>query len=324
MSFEVYLFNLIVSWLQEIGIILGVGAETIVLVAYIMATRDGVVDQKEEQFGRAVQRVLSVGLWLVLISGIGAVLFHLYANSVGDELYGHLEQNLLAPTFLFKWVLILGLLAASLLVRRPYPHYLWEGFIGSQWYALLIVHVLHFYAAWLDIAVVYVLWSAGFMLAWAALTHGTRLKIPEQPQPYIQKPVIAAMPPPIAKPMPPPVLEMKVVPPSQPIAKPIPPPVPVAKPTPLPPPPLPKPLAPKPILIPEPVIKPIVTMTAPHKPEELPPALPHKPIPEKPPEKPVMEQITDPDQNPGLPAIRVMPRTPEDVDTQMRASVVQF
>jgi hypothetical protein len=51
---------------------------------------------------------------------------------------------------------------------------------------------------------------------------------------------------------------------------------------------------------------------------------PAVPVPKKPvlavPQKPV----EDPDAHVGLPTIRVMPQTPQEVERQMRASVVQF
>ena len=67
-----------------------------------------------------------------------------------------------------------------------------------------------------------------------------------------------------------------------------------------------------------PILAPKLVVTPPPAPVMPPPP----PLPPPPAEKP--PAITDPDAHPGLPAIRVMPKTPQDIDTQHRASVVKL
>jgi hypothetical protein len=285
----------------------------VILISYLLATRDNMVDQKEEQFGRAVLRVLKLGLLLIILSGAVITVIHL---SLGQVLV------VLTPAFLFKWVIIGILLTTTLaLGKKPYPAALYEGFLGANWYALFVIHVLAPLAAWADILVIYAIWSAGFMLAWAALVSGLRapaLAAAKKPRGHE---TVSAVPPPTKRPV--------EIPKPAPVA---PKPAPVAAraasaPAPkaqTPPPKPPEPPKPAPVVIQTPPV--------PHKPEELPaPSLPAvaRAVPPKPPVKPMEvprkpAPVTDPDENPGLPAVRVMPRSPQDIETQTRASVVQF
>lgn len=315
MFFDVDTVNLVLYFIQQTGIVFGVGAQTIVLIAYLVATRDNVVDQKEEQFGRAVLRVLKFGLLLIIVSGALITVIHL---SLGQVLV------VLTPAYLFKWAIIGILLTTTLaLGKKPYPAALYEGFLGANWYALFVIHVLAPLAAWADILVIYAIWGLGFMIAWIALVAGVRAPLPqlkkkargheiaptlEKPAPPAAKPALQKVPAPI-----PPQPDHFVHQVSPSIHK-EPPPVP-HKPEELPPPPLPAvvmpvPSKPAPPPAPPPPPKPMV----PIKPKEQVLEVPKKPdIP-----------VKDPDENPGLPAIRVMPKTPEDMENQTRASSVTF
>ena len=67
-SFDV--INLVLYIMQQFGVMLAVGAQTIVLVAYLSTIRDGVVDNQEERFAKAVKKVLYVGIALIVVSGL--------------------------------------------------------------------------------------------------------------------------------------------------------------------------------------------------------------------------------------------------------------
>ena len=279
-------------FVQQLGVVLGVGAQTVILISYLIATRDNTVDQKEEQFGRVVVQVLKFGLYFIVISGVLITVMHFTANQA---------EIVYTPAFVFKWVLIFVIGTITFMVgRNPYMHFFWEGVLGSHWYALFILHVVAPLTTWPDLLVLYVLWTVGFLLAWNALVYTMRA-----PKAVTIKEVEKKAPPPAPKPIPPP--------------KPVPPPVVAAAP---PPKPAPPPLPQKPAALQSPqlpvVIKPTVAVSTspvisiPQKP----PQKPAPPVPEKP--------IEDPDANPGLPTIRVMPQTQQDVDRQMRPSVVQF
>jgi hypothetical protein len=319
MSLPVDLVSLVLYCVQQLGVVLGVGAQTVLLIAFILATRDGKIDQKEEQFGHVILSVLKYGLLFMVLSGILITVIH-----ISFEQYAIVET----PAFLFKWALIALIGTITLLIeRRPFAHFFWEGILGAHWYALFIINAIAPLISWADLLVLYVLWSVGFMLAWSALVYSMRAKrnMPDVPhgKDLIPEPPIVVKTPP--KPAVTPNPEKPIVAAKQNIFA--------------------QQVSPKPIATPPPP-KPVVLV--PYKPQELiapplptiaethaistPPVLPVPPKPvaasipvPKKPEMPIPEKpIEDPDKDPGLPTIRVMPQTPQDLDRQMRASRVQF
>ncbi|HVV39225.1 MAG TPA: hypothetical protein VHD31_02765 [Candidatus Paceibacterota bacterium] len=337
MSFSVDVVNLILYSAQQLGVMLGVGSASILLVAYLVSVYDGTIDPKEEQFGRAVTRVQTLGLWIIILSGLVITAMHISGGALGI---------VLSPAFLFKWLLIALLFGASLFRQnKPYPSYIWEGIIGANWYALFIVHIIAPVTNWVDLFIIYILCGAAFVLCYMAifrilrapsLKQRQKLSKPAavtekkviEPKKEAPKPVPKSTPPPQPKPAP--VVQQKpTASPPQPkpvVPKPVPPPTPVAaKPAPIPPMPE-RPHAPLPI-----VAQSHELAVAPRLPKVTPapvmpiPVAPTLSVPIKPaPIKPTGQDALDPDENPGLPAIRVMPRTPQDVDKQNRASTVQF
>jgi hypothetical protein len=320
MSLPVDVLSLLLYCVQQLGVMLGVGAQTVILVSYLLAARDGTIDQKEEQFSRVVVQVLKFGFYFIVASGAAITCMHLAAGQI---------EIVFTPAFVFKWVLIGVIGAVTFMVgRAPFMHFFWEGILGAHWYALFVIHVVAPLTTWPDLIVLYVLWALGFVLFWNALVY--TLQAPRAAPHFrgreaapaqkvtVKEQIVA--PKPVESPR---IAAMMTAPKPQPSA-----PKPAAV---LPP-------APKKLTPPPP--KPAVSV--PHKPEELlaplpvaiktniavstPPVipLPQKPLPKKSvlpvPEKP----IEDPDKNPGLPAIRVMPTNAQEVDRQMRASVVQF
>ncbi len=294
MSFSVELVRLLLFCVQQFGIVLAVGAQTVMLISFLIATRDGVVDQKEERFSHALLFALKLGLISIIASGILITLLHL---SLGE--YGVVET----PAFLFKWLLIGIIVAVTYrIARAPFAHFFWEGILGAHWYALFVLHVLAPLTTWVDLLILYGLWSVGFMLAWVSLVYSMRAKKERLPAPHGKD--IAPEPMPIIK---------KETPPQPPPATPkAPEPVVLQKPQALPPPPLPA----------------VVTTVAASTPPMPPPVKPVEPPPPpvQPaivpvPKKPLLERL---EETIGLPTIRVMPRNEQDVDRQVRPSVVQF
>jgi hypothetical protein len=298
MSFSVDVISLILYCIQQLGVVLGVGAQTVLLISFLIATRDGSIGEKEEKFGRTLVYILKLGLFFIIVSGVMITLMHL-----SSEEYSIIET----PAFLFKWALIGVIGAVTFIVgRRPFAHFFWEGMLGANWYALFVIHVLAPLAAWADLLVLYALWSIGFILAWSALVYGMRAKHERGPTPHGKD--IAPEPKPIIKSAPAPIKPAPFVPPPP---KPVPPPPPPPKPV------LAAALPQKPAALTPPPL-PVVIQTA------VAVSTPAVPVPKKPvlavPQKPV----EDPDAHVGLPTIRVMPQTPQEVERQMRASVVQF
>ncbi|MDP4020598.1 MAG: hypothetical protein Q8P58_00945 [Candidatus Adlerbacteria bacterium] len=281
---------------QQLGVLLGVGAAIVTLAAHLVAKKDDIITPKEARFARLIEQVRLGGLALMVVSGVAITVLH----SVAGETY-----ILFSPAYLFKWILI-GVVALPLVKGsfEPFLPQVREGFFGATWGALLILHIIAPITSWTILLGLYVLWVATFLLVWEGLVYWLRPQRPDEKKAsVIKKPIFTSAPVPTQpKLLPKPALSLKPYVTSVLAALPKPPPMPL-KPAvavvPSKPAPVPAPAPPKPAL-----------------------AVPAKP-PEKPPQKPE-EKVVDPDQYPGLPAIRVMPRTIEDIEKQDRASVVQF
>jgi hypothetical protein len=233
MFFSADFLNLIFYCAQQLGITLGVGAETIMLAAYLISMRDGVVDEKETQYARAIKRVMAAALWLIVVSGLGITALHLTAGE---------SVTVFTSAFLFKWMLIVLAIALTLL-RRVSKLSVVEGVVGGTWYALFLVHILAPDTTWFNLGTLYAVWLVGFVLCWEALVvlrrekKSTPIKKPAPPPPA--RPV-QAVPVPVLTPAP-----VKVAPPPPVIAPvaPIVSTVPAPVPPPPPPPPMPEPIA---------------------------------------------------------------------------------
>lgn len=315
--------NLGLYLVQQLGVMLGVGAATITLIAHLVANRDGVVEPHEARFARVIDRVLMVGLLCIICSGVVITAFHSLSGEAGV---------IFTPAYLFKWLLV-TILAVPLIIghKHPFPPVVFAGFVGATWYAMFLLHVIAPITSWGDLFLIYAVWVAAFLVLWAMLARLFHIPVFTFAKHFtlsLPKPTLASVPavvkpalPPAVKPAPKAIAVAVITSTPKPVA-----PLPVVK---VSPPPL------KPIVIAAPAPHKPVAAPAPHKPAELPPphaALPPPfPMPQKPalsvPEKlPIKQEelVLDPDQFPGLPAIRVMPRTQEDVDKQLRATVVQF
>ncbi len=311
------LLPLVLNLVQQLGIMLGVGAATVLLVSYLVSMRDGVVEAKEAQFARVVQHVLEIGVVLIITSGAIITIMHATAGQY---------DIISSPAYFFKWVLV-GFVSAALVMRRtkPFAPSILEGLVGATWYALFILHVLAPITVWADLLFLYAAWVAGFTLLWVSLSKliTARSPVPSSP---------AAVP--VGKTAPAPAPKPVVSPPAPKVQQPAPPPPPPA-PVPLPKPPTP-PVAVKAVL---PVVA-HAELEAPHKPAEPAPvkaSVPVKPpppmaaaAPVKPKELIVAENISMPiapktalvkniDDSDEIPHVYVMPRTPEDVEKHLRS-----
>lgn len=285
--------SLVLYCAQQLGVTLGVGAQTIMLIAYLSAMRDGIVDAKEAQFSRAVRAVLNAGLVLIIISGVGVTVMHVMAGQTA---------TILSSAYLFKWLLVFAVLAFTLL--KNLPQHILQGLAGGSWYALFIVHILAPVASWANLALLYAVWMVGFGICWAILVFTTKERKGGAKE-VKKESIPVAKPAPALKSVPDfPFAPKPIPPPAPPAPKPVPPPPPAPKPMPPPPPPLPppKPVAPPPVNLPvleQPHI--LQTLPQPEVPKQAQPASPAAPAPE---------------QNPWLPALKIMPKTPGDAQKQ--------
>ena len=177
----------IVFLVQMLGISLGIGAQTVMLVAFVQAARDRVIDDTEAQFARAVRRVLRAGLVLIVLSGLASIpLDVLAANaSIFSE-----------PAYLFKWALIgLVILLSFVPVRRLVAEEVFEGIAGGMWYALFVVHILAPVTTWINLLILWAVWLIGFNIIWHVVVFSTREKgHVVVPKPLAIKPVLQKPP----------------------------------------------------------------------------------------------------------------------------------
>ena len=224
-----------------------------------------------------------------------AGLFLIVVSGVGSailDLNGATPQVVFEPAYLFKWAIIALTVVLSIPAsRRVFVAGAIEGVAGAAWYALFLVHVSAPVTTWFNLLTLGAVWLAGFNLCWWALVlllAGKKADVPKKIDA-----IAAVLPPkfvppkPIAPSAPPAPVKPLAVPPTNPV-----------------------PVAIKPPAAP----KPAMTVPATPSPSPTPVAVP----------KPEVPPITDPDKNPGLPAIQVMPKTKDDLETQNRASVVKF
>lgn len=282
----------IVRLVQMLGISLGIGAQTVMLIAYLSSARDGVIDRAEAQFARAVRWIMGAGLFLILVSGVVSIIIDV----------AQLNAAVFAqPAYIFKWMLIASVFGLSFLpLQNVTAEGAGEGIAGGTWYALFVVHVLAPVASWINLFTLYVVWMIGFYLCWAVLRAMTVQKEgawstgpgqavrEEAPPARIQK---AWTPPPAPAPKPPPPPPKVVPAPPPPVVKPL---VTAAPP--------PKPVAPPPPHVPVQPQQTRIVQTLPQ---------PRAPEPPPPP----------PEQNPWLPAIHVMPKTEDDAQKRLNAGL---
>ena len=329
--FGIYVF-------QQLGIMLGVGAQTVLLCTHLLNIHRAEPDAPHASYAAAARKSLSVGFFLIIVSGLAAVAVHILGGNTAV---------LFAPAFLFKWALIVLVLGVFWLQSRL-SH--WSDvvawFAGGTWYALFLVHTLAPITGWFNLAALYGAWLAAFGIVWVLFvlimrktTRGTTpakvavpvaIKITLPLPPPAPKPIVP--PPPAPKPIAPVILKgpsfferllswfKNVTTPKRPTPKPVLAPTPPLAPKPIVPPP---PLVPKPTPIPPPLalapmlkIAPVVVAPA-SKPVAVPPV----PPPPVPPQKhTTLHDIID---HLLVPALRIMPQTPADVGKQNRPPVVK-
>lgn len=159
MVFDAELINLVLYCIQQAGIALGFGAQTIMLVAYLKAAKDRVVDDREAQFLRATHGALFFALMCIVVSGLGITFMH-YLAGQGAIIY--------TPAFLFKWLLIVLVFALTMLFRLV-PQQVNEALLGGSWYALFLVHILAPVTSWVNLLTLWGVWMVGFAITWSML-----------------------------------------------------------------------------------------------------------------------------------------------------------
>ena len=96
-------FYFLIYVAQQLGVMLGVGAQTVLLCAHLIAVHHGDKENPHVAYAEAARKALGAGFVLVVVSGLFAVATHLFSGQA---------DIVLSPAFLFKWALIVVLLAA--------------------------------------------------------------------------------------------------------------------------------------------------------------------------------------------------------------------
>ncbi len=327
MALYIEIFDLFFYCIQQLGIMLGAGGETVVLLSYLLALKEGNIPKESTRFATAVARVVQCGIFFIVSSGIGITLLH---YSIGQT------SIVYEPAYLFKWALI-GLVSAIAIAgyfkkeRGP----LLMGLGGGAWYGLFIVHILAPISTWGSLGFLWVVWMVLFVLSWMGLARFMGHQ-------KSAKPMVTTV---ATKKAPIPVLPQQTLAYSAPQAPRTPLPIfaatpPVSK---LPPPPIPLP----PVIVPVVALPSVIEEVPPSPTKEArifthsysPDAYPYKetaltnspmlhphltqerqfltlPTPQAPKEPLSGLQLQDAEVTAHLAAVRIMPQKPEDLETQ--------
>lgn len=333
---------------QQLGVMLGVGAQLIVLLLYLIAVKDGTVDSKEQYFLSATKRVLYFGVICIVISGILITFIHLREAQAAI---------IFSPAYLFKWLLIGFAVVLALFDYSDQPSLaIIKGLAGATWFGLFAIHILAPQTTWLLLGLLFGTWMLGFMTLWLSITFMLSGKSvfkdavgeskPEPKKEKLQK-LIEPTPKPPPQPEPEPQeeaepiieepieveLEPEYEPAPEPEVTPLPPPktVPIPPPVFIPP-PMPKPALPGMPPMPKPAFSiPTASTKSPFisSPDE--PLALHPHINENLSVSPTSGHTIPAGSDLGkaqatehVPALRVMPQKPEDLETQHRAPLVRF
>jgi hypothetical protein len=163
MPVPLLLLSILLYCLQQLGMMLGAGGECVVLFSYLSALRDGTVVKEEKDFITATKQVVWWGLLLVALSGLAITAMH-FAVGQGDIVT--------EPTYLFKWLLVFAVFAPAVAERKlEWSKPLVTGFVGGTWLGLFILHVLAPVTGWGPLVTLYALWMAVFMAIWMGVTR---------------------------------------------------------------------------------------------------------------------------------------------------------
>lgn len=343
---------------QQLGVMLGVGAQLIVLLLYLIAVKDGTVDSKEQYFLSATKRILYFGVICIVISGALITLIHFSQAQVGV---------VFSPAYLFKWFLIIGAIGLAFFDYNDQPSLaITKGLAGATWFGIFAIHILAPETTWLLLCLLFGTWVLGFMTLWLSVTFmlggksvfgdavGETKSEPKKEK--LEKLELMSKPEPMPEPEPAlePIPEQEAESPEEqivenpievepdvefePEVEPIPEPtIPPPKAVPIPPPvfvppPMPKPALPAMPPMPKPAFSiPTASTKSPFisSPDE--PLALHPHINENLSVSPTSGQTISAGSDLGkaqvtehLPALRIMPQKPEDLETQHRAPLVRF
>ena len=114
-----------------IGTVLGVGGATFAEIFYLKAKRDGVIEPLEVDYLKTSYLVLRIGLFILIISGFGFLLFYRLSGYGG---------GLLNPKLWAKLAIVVILILNAFLIQiRKIPMWLGASVSLTSWYGAMIL-----------------------------------------------------------------------------------------------------------------------------------------------------------------------------------------
>ena len=124
---------LVFAFVQSLGVSIGIGASTIAVCNYIVAVRDGNVDESERRLMKVVYTLLRMAMIAILVTMVAQAII-LYIATGTYTLY---------PFVATAWTIVLILfLNAVLMTFRLMPRFLGPALQAGSWYSLGILYFL--------------------------------------------------------------------------------------------------------------------------------------------------------------------------------------
>ena len=153
-----------------IGTVLGVGGATFSEIFYLKAKKDGVIEPLEIDYLRTIYFILRIGLFILVITGFGFLLFY-RLNGYGE--------GLLNPKLWAKLAIVVILILNAFLIQvKKIPMWLGASVSLTSWYGAMILGSWRTLdASFASIIIVYII--AVFIMAGILKLIKRYLKIPQ-------------------------------------------------------------------------------------------------------------------------------------------------
>lgn len=121
------LIYILIAYVQTLSISLGVGCSTVAVINYIVALRDGTIDNSERSIMGATYILLRISMGLILLTLIFQALFHFVEFG-----YSYLQSFVLSV-----WTVVFILyINAVLMTKHLIPGVIGPGVQAATWYML--------------------------------------------------------------------------------------------------------------------------------------------------------------------------------------------
>lgn len=122
-----------IAFVQSLGVSIGVGCSTVAILNFLVAVRDGVVDESERRIMKVVYTVLRIAMGLILITMFLQGLMLVSA-------YGTYYFN---PFVVSAWFTVIMLyLNAILMTKKLMPRSIGPSLQVASWYTLAVLYFL--------------------------------------------------------------------------------------------------------------------------------------------------------------------------------------